>query len=149
MLEIARVRARDGLCVVAFGSEEVGLYGSQAFVKAHPTDGIAFTVNFDMMGRIDDAMIVGDAKLTKSILDAVQGRPNQPLRAGMFPPRASSDHVSFTAAGVPAVTVTSGDDPNIHTAGDTFEAIRPADLKTMLELGDTAIASLARTLTTR
>lgn len=145
MLEIARARAVDGLCVVAFGSEETGLHGSTAYVKATPSAKQArFVVNFDMMGRIDDPIIVGDTALTAQILDLI-GR-DQPLKAGAFPPFASSDHVSFTSAGIPAVTVTSGDDPAIHTAGDNFEAIRTGDLQTMLRLGDAAVAGLLKGL---
>ena len=146
MLEMARVRGTDGLCVIAFGSEETGLHGSQAFVAAHLAGTAQFMLNFDMMGRIDDAIIVGDAGLTQSILGIIGRGADQPLKAGTFPPFASSDHVSFASVGLPAVTITSGDDPAIHTARDQFEAIRPADLKTMLILGDAALAGMLKTL---
>ena len=149
MLEIARVRATDGLCAVAFGSEETGLFGSQAFVRTHVSngsDGTQFMVNFDMMGSIDGPIVVGDDRLTGSILGILGSDPAQPLKAGKFPPFASSDHVSFTAAGIPAVTITSGDDDNIHTPNDRYDAVRLADLKTMLGLGDRAVAGLTRTL---
>ena len=154
MLEIARVRATDGLCAVAFGSEEVGLYGSQAFVHDHvpggPQDGradgtansIAFMLNFDMMGRIDRPIIVGDQALIGRVMDILGAGADQPLRPGSFPPFASSDHVSFSSVGVPAVTITSGDDDNMHTPRDDDAAIRRADLRTMLDLGDAAVAGL-------
>lgn len=149
MLEMARVRGTDGLCVIAFGSEETGLHGSQAFVAAHLAGTAKFMLNFDMMGRIDDAIIVGDSGLTQSILDIIGRGADQPLKAGTFPPFASSDHVSFASVGLPAVTITSGNDPAIHTARDTFEAIRPAELKTMLTLGDAALAGMLKTLGAR
>ncbi len=146
MLEMARVRGTDGLCALAFGSEETGLHGSQAFVAAHLAGTAQFMLNFDMMGRIDDAIIVGDGGLTQSILGIIGRGSDQPLRAGTFPPFASSDHVSFASVGLPAVTITSGNDPAIHTARDTYEAVRPADLKTMLTLGDAALAGMLKTL---
>ena len=149
MLEIARVRGTDGLCAIAFGSEETGLNGSEAFVAAHPTGGVKFILNFDMMGRIDDAMIVGDGALTQSILGIIGRGVDQPLKAGTFPEFASSDHVSFTSVGLPAVTITSGDDPAIHSPRDTYEAVRKADLKTMVTLGDAALAGLLKTLGAR
>ncbi|MDA0302106.1 MAG: M20/M25/M40 family metallo-hydrolase, partial [Chloroflexi bacterium] len=149
LVEIARVRATDGLCAVAFGSEETGLNGSQAFVTGNGVRDAKFMVNFDMMGRIDGAMIVGDAGLTEEILGIIGRGPEQPLRAGSFPPFASSDHVSFSSVGVPAVTITSGDDPAIHAARDTFEAVRKADLQTMLAAGDRAVAGLLKTLGSR
>jgi aminopeptidase YwaD len=149
LLEIARVRGTPGLCAIAFGSEETGLNGSQAFVTGSGVRDAKFMVNFDMMGRIDGAMIVGDAGLTEEILGIIGRGPEQPLRAGSFPPFASSDHVSFSSVGVPAVTITSGDDPAIHTARDTFEAVRKADLQTMLAAGDAAVAGLLKTLGSR
>lgn len=149
LLEIARVRGTAGLCAVAFGSEETGLNGSQAFVTGSGVRDAKFMVNFDMMGRIDGAIIVGDAGLTEEILGIIGRGPEQPLRAGAFPPFASSDHVSFSSVGVPAVTITSGDDPAIHTARDTFEAVRKPDLQAMLTAGDAAVAGLLKSLNGR
>lgn len=142
MLEIARVRGTDGLCAIAFGAEELGLFGSQAFVAAHSARDARFMLNFDMMGRIDGAMIVGDSGLTRRILGILGQGPDQPLRPGVFPPFTSSDHVSFTAAGTAAVTITAGDDPAMHTPEDRTEAIRRADLATLLRLGDAALGGL-------
>lgn len=99
-----------------------------------------------MMGRIDDAMIVGDETLTQSILGIIGRGPDQPLKPGAFPASTSSDHASFTSVGVAAVTVTSGDDPAIHTPRDTYDAVRKSDLRTMLNLGDAALAGLLKTL---
>ncbi len=149
MLEMARVRGTDGLCAVAFGSEETGLNGSQAYVASQAAKGAKFVLNFDMMGRIEGPIIVGDPALTESILGVLGRGADQPLRSGTFPPFASSDHVSFSSVGIPAVTITSGDDPNIHTPGDTLEAIRKADLQTMLRLGDAALEGMLKTVGTR
>lgn len=149
MLELARVRATDGLCAVAFGAEESGLHGSQAFVTSRAARGAKFMLNLDMLGHIDDAIIIGDAALTRSILSTIGRGADQPLRAGTFPPFASSDHVSFTSVGVPAVTITSGDDPAYHSPRDTYEAVRQADVQTMLRLVDAALAGLLKTLGSR
>lgn len=132
MLELAHVHRVDGLCVVAFGSEEIGLFGSQAFVAEHGVADALFMLNFDMAGRLDDALIIGDSALTGLLLPAIE---DLPIRAGQFPPFASSDHVSFLDAGVPAVTITSGDDPLIHSAGDDIANVSPEALTTMLEVG--------------
>ncbi|RLT34773.1 MAG: hypothetical protein DWI58_20190 [Chloroflexi bacterium] len=142
MLEVARTQRADGLCAIAFGSEEVGLYGSQAFVAKHLAGGATFMLNFDMTGRIDRPVIIGDEALTQQILGIVG--TTQPLRAGRFHPFASSDHVSFASVGVPAVTMTSGDDPNIHTARDTFDAIRKDDLKAVMAVCEQALVGLLR-----
>ena len=146
MLEIARVRATDGLCAIAFGSEETGLNGSQAFVRDHSPKGAVFMVNFDMMGRIERPIVVGDRDLTQRIMGIIKQLPNQPLKPGVFPPFASSDHVSFSSVGVPAVTITAGDDDNMHTPKDNADGIQKADLQTMLNLGDTAVGGLLKAL---
>lgn len=61
---------------------------------------------------------------------------------GTFPPFASSDHVSFSAAGVPAITVHSGDDPLMHTPDDDFDNISPDDLATLLRAVAAVLAML-------
>ncbi len=143
LLEIARVQRADGVCVVAFGAEEIGLFGSQAFVDAHDVSGARLMLNFDMAGRLDGPIIVGDAALTEEILDALAGAGEFPIAAGVFPPFASSDHVSFSEVGVPSVTITSGDDPAIHTSEDEVGRISVATLETMLGIVDVVLGSVA------
>jgi Zn-dependent M28 family amino/carboxypeptidase len=104
-------------------------------------------LNFDMAGRLDRPIIVGDDELTATILDILAKGPDQPFEAGRFPSFASSDHVSFTAVGVPAVTITSGDDPGfIHTPQDTTTHVDRESLTLTLGVGDTVLQSLLRTL---
>ncbi len=142
MLELARAFARPNLCVVAFGAEEYGLWGSQAFVAAHPVAGIKFVLNLDMVGRVTERQIVGDKALTERILGYLNKAGATGFRAGEFPPFASSDHVSFTAAGVPAVTLHSGDDSRMHTPDDTPANIDRASVQTMLRGAEAALHGL-------
>jgi len=143
VLELARVNARPGLCVVAFGAEEVGLFGSQNYVREHLAGTARFMLNVDMAGRLDGPIIVGDSALTEAVLDAIREAQAPPvLRAGTFPPFASSDHVSFSAVGVPAVTFNSGDDVAIHTERDGLDRIDPAALEVFLRSVDAALDAL-------
>ena len=136
ILELARVHRVDGLCVVAFGAEEIGLVGSQAYVAEHDLDAAVFMLNFDIVGVLDGALVIGDRALSDVLLAAVE---ELPIRSGRFPPFASSDHVSFLTAGIPAVTITSDDDSAIHTSGDGVEHLSREALTTMLEIGDRVI----------
>ena len=136
ILELARVHRVDGLCVVAFGAEEIGLVGSQAYVAEHDLDAAVFMLNFDVVGVLDGALVIGDRALSDVLLAAVE---ELPIRSGRFPPFASSDHVSFLTAGIPAVTITSDDDSAIHTSGDGVEHLSREALTTMLEIGDRVI----------
>lgn len=143
ILELARTNLRPGLCVVAFGAEEVGLFGSQNYVREHLAGTARFMLNVDMAGRLDGPIVVGDSALIEAVLDAIKDASvASVLRAGTFPPFASSDHVSFSAVGVPAVTFNSGDDSAIHTAQDTMDRIDPAAVAAFLRSVDAALDAL-------
>lgn len=143
ILELARANPRPGLCVVAFGAEEVGLFGSQNYVQGHLAGTARFMLNVDMAARLDGPIIVGHDGLTEEILGALaSAEVEHSLRAGAFPPFASSDHVSFSAVGVPAVTFNSGDDPEIHTAQDAMDRVDPRALEMFLHSVDVALDAL-------
>ncbi len=142
ILELARTNRRPGLCVIAFGAEEYGLWGSQAFVKRHPMAGVRFLLNFDMVGKIAGAQIVGDPALQEKVLGLLKQAGRTGFRAGKSSPFASSDHASFVLAGVPAVTFHSGDDPLNHDPRDTTANVDRASIETILAAGDLAISGL-------
>jgi Zn-dependent M28 family amino/carboxypeptidase len=131
ILELARTHRIEGLCVIAFGAEEIGFFGSQDYVATSDLSEARFILNFDMAGLLEDALIIGDAALTSVLVTSLEGLP---IRAGEFPAFASSDHVTFLDAGVPAVTITSGDNPQIHTSRDDINNVSRASLTTMLEI---------------
>ena len=144
VLEVARTNPVQGLCVILFGAEELGLYGSQHYVSEHLAGTARFMLNIDMAGVLGSPIIVGDRELTQSILDGIKASGvSSSLKAGRFPPYASSDHVSFESVGVPAVTFNAGDDnATIHTAGDTFDRIEERTLSTLLASVDAALDAL-------
>ncbi len=150
LIELAHVASGeefgDGLCFIAFGAEEVGLFGSRAFVQAHDVSGTAFMLNFDMVARIGQRagdgprFIAGDVALA-DLAAAVAGGLGYGIPRGSFPANASSDHASFAEAGVPAITVHSGGAEFIHTPQDTLETVFIEDLAIFLEV---SIALLER-----
>lgn len=142
ILELARTHRRAGLCVIAFGAEEYGLWGSQAYVKQHGTAGVRFLLNFDMVGKVTGAEIVGEAALQEKVLGLLKQAGKTGFRTGQFPPFASSDHASFVSAGIPAVTFYAGNDPLIHDPRDTLANVDRESVETMLTAGDLAITGL-------
>ncbi len=147
LLELARTHRVDGLCAIAFGSEESGLWGSQAFVREHDVGEALFMLNLDMLGSIRSPMFVatvGDAasQALANRASAAAAEVGVRMPRGTFPPFASSDHVSFSAAGVPAITVHNGDDPLMHTPDDDFDNISPDDLATLLRAVAAVLAML-------
>lgn len=134
VLELARARRTPGVCVVLFGAEELGLFGSKAFVAAHDPHETRFMLNFDMTGKLTRPIFVGDDRLTTLGMATAQAQ-GLTMPADQFPAGASSDHVSFADAGVPAMTVHSGDDPFMHTPQDTVANVARDDLQRLLLVG--------------
>lgn len=144
LLELARARRIDGLCVVAFGSEEVGLFGSRAFVRARRVQGARFMLNFDMVAKATGPTLIGDPDLAARVV-ALPAAAGMNLRsAASFGPGASSDHASFIAAGVPALMFFSGNDPLIHTAQDDVRNVSEADMARFLTLAVATVDDLMR-----
>ena len=147
IIELARTHRVEGLCIIAFGAEEVGLLGSQAFVDEHGASGVLFMLNFDMVARIGQRtfdgprFVQGTAALAERGA-AVAARLGYGIPAGEFPLGAASDHVVFQEAGVPAVTLYSGGSEYIHTSLDTIETVFPEDLAILLEVATELLREL-------
>lgn len=143
LIELARARRVDGVCVVAFGAEEVGLFGSRAFVREHQVGDAAFMMNFDMVAKATRPTFIGDEALTKIAAGVASEQKLEVRTVASFGPGTSSDHASFQAAGVPVLMFYSGDDEFIHTAQDNLENVSEADLGRFL---DVAVVVLDRLL---
>ncbi|MSQ35624.1 MAG: M28 family peptidase [Dehalococcoidia bacterium] len=141
LLELARVRRTGGLCVIAFGAEEVGLLGSRAYARAHPVAAARFMLNFDMVAKLTRPFFIGDPALTALGAEAATKR-GLSIRAGNFGPDTSSDHATFAAAGVPVLMFYSGDDEFIHTARDTVENTSAEQLGSYLALAANVLDTL-------
>lgn len=146
MLELARTHRADGLCYVAFGSEEVGLLGSAAFIAEHGTAGLRFMLNLDMVGKLTDTrFIASDQRASQELAGRAATLASElgyAIPRGSFPVFASSDHAPFAAAGVAAITITSGNDELIHQPQDGPENVSIEALQVMLDV----IAELLREL---
>ena len=143
MLELARARRFDGLCVIAFGAEEVGLFGSRAYVRDHEVGDAVFMMNFDMVAKMTRPTFIGDGALTEQAARVAADRGLEVRMVTSFGPGTSSDHASFQMAGVPVLMFYSGDDEFIHTAQDNLENVSRDDLGKFL---DVAVAMLDRLL---
>ena len=134
LLELARARRVDGVCVIAFGAEEVGLLGSRAFAREHGITGARFMLNFDMVAKHTRPAVIGDPELGQRATRLAEARGLTLNRSTSIGPGASSDHATFQQAGVPALMFYSGDDQFIHTAQDDVANTSEADLAKFLDL---------------
>ena len=103
-------------------------------------------LNFDMVARIgeqtgDGPRFIGGDVALADLGAAVAADLGYDIPRGAFPQNASSDHASFSEAGVPAITVHSGGAEFIHTPQDTIDTVSVEDLAVFL---DVSIALLRR-----
>lgn len=136
---------------VAFTGEESGLLGSEYFVKNPPggfeTENLFAMVNLDAVGRLEGMPLQVFAS------DSAYEWPFMAQGIGFtigvpseFPAEtiASSDHVSFLNAGIPAIHVFSGAHLDYHQPTDTAEKLDLAGMsdvalwveEAMMFLGD-------------
>jgi aminopeptidase YwaD len=147
MLEAARVQALRGnpedACFIAFGAEELGLLGSQAFLErlsAEDRQAIRFMVNLDMVAVGDTWWLIGSRTLTdraKAIAAGlgVSAEPRELVGS-------SSDHATFIDRRIPAVMLHRWNDTLLHTPEDTADRIRPEALETAVRLTIAFLAGL-------
>ena len=125
--------------MIGFGSEELGLKGSQHYVASLTEverESIIAMLNFDAVGSGRQAAILGDTELTDLALKHANelGISAQAM-AGLT--GGGSDHISFSRAGIPVLMFFGPDFSRIHTTRDTLEFVNPR------VLGDAAEIALA------
>jgi len=149
LLETARALAtsgdREGVCLVAFGAEEVGSFGSRSFVDSLSPDkrqALRGMVNLDMVGVGDQWQLVGSKELVEEVdRDAATlGLDPVPIE---LPPGMSGDHSSFIAGRIPAILIHRFDDPRYHSAEDQAQFVEPQLLEQATELTLLALRELA------
>ena len=151
-IEMARAMAADGtldpVCFVLFGSEELGLLGSAAYVRSlSPDDTAALKamLNFDMLA-VGDAWPLAGSQSVVSVAAQEADRLSiaHSIDTGRFA-TGGSDHASFINDGIPAMMFNCFCDPNYHSAGDRFEFVSEERLAQAGALGmATANALLAQ-----
>jgi hypothetical protein len=122
------------LCLVLFGGEEQGLFGSKQFVASlAPADRarVKAVVNMDMIGTLNTpapTVLLEGAELSQSVINGLAAAAatytELSVQTSLNP--FNSDHVSFIENGMPAVlTIEGADSANdeIHTARDTLDHI--------------------------
>ena len=93
LLLVARLKYKPGVAFVLFDNEETGLWGSQAFIKAHPQASGRFLVNLDCVGDGDTLLYTGmprglrmpqAARLQKA-METVAPKRGMKTACGAFP----------------------------------------------------------------
>jgi aminopeptidase YwaD len=148
LLETARALAitgdREGVCLVAFGAEEVGAVGSRRFVDSLTPDerqALRGMVNLDMVGVGDQWQLIGSKELVEEVDRDAATLGLDPVPAEL-PPGMSGDHNSFIAGGIPTILIHRFDDPRYHSAEDQAQFVEPQLLEEATELTLLALREL-------
>lgn len=125
---ISPPRLKRSLVLICFSGEELGLLGSDAYVKHPlvPLDKTVAMINMDMVGRLRDNKLTiigsGTAKEWDNLLDDVN------RAAGFTLSRSesgfgASDQQSFYTRDIPVLFFFTGTHPDYHTPTDTADKI--------------------------
>jgi hypothetical protein len=142
-------RARH-LVVALWSAEEIGLVGSNAFVSAPPIPlgEVAAYLNFDMVGRMRDNKLAVQATGTSPAWAPLLERAN--VSAGFDlavqpDPYQPTDVATFSLAGVPSLSFTTGGHLDYHRPSDTADKINYEDLDRVADLASAIVARLMDT----
>ena len=110
---------------IAFGAEELGLYGSAHYVQSLSDEeraSIVAMLNYDALAGSDILGVTGDSELQTTAVE-LAGEAGIDLRRRLLPRNWGSDHMSFIDAGIPAVFFMDNEFSRIHTPEDKLEFI--------------------------
>lgn len=130
---------RHPVIFAAFSGEELGMMGSEGFVRTPPVplSTIALNINMDMVSRStrNEINVLGTwhYPFLRPWLEPLSGRAGGPILVfGHDAPEPRkddwtfrSDHAPFHRAGIPFVTFGGNDHPDYHRPTDDIERINP------------------------
>jgi len=156
VLEIARALSTENLqrtvLFTTFSGEELGLLGSQDFVRRRENEPIVASITFDCIGAgPDNGLRIGLEGSTTERLDAYIQQVAENLGFYAKSERldvigGTSDHESFVRADFSATWMYWVDPEReglIHTLGDNLDAVDRVRLKQVAELGVEVVRQLA------
>ena len=144
--EIADARYPFTIHFVAFGAEEIGLFGSKHYVAQLTDEEKRNTIammNFDALGSGPVTGALGSFNLTGRLAAYAEANGLQMERRATLTPGTNSDHAPFDEAGIPVVFFLGDDFSRIHTPEDQLQYVDPALLGTSAVLGIALLDMLA------
>jgi hypothetical protein len=125
MSELSSKPARS-IIFVAFSGEELGLYGSRAFVARAPlVKSIKAMINLDMVGRLrQDRVTVFGARSAPGFSKIIRDGASQlGLQVQESDGVGRSDHMSFYNRKIPVLHFFTGSHADYHRPSDTWDKI--------------------------
>ncbi len=142
-----RSKLKRSLLFIAFSGEELGLLGSDYYVKhpSVPLDKSIVMINMDMVGRMKDSILVVEGMGTSPKFEEIVKRNNSDsltlrLKPDGFGP---SDQASFYMKDIPVMFYFTNLHSDYHKPSDTWDKINYSGEKTVLNLVTRIINELA------
>lgn len=135
----AQTKPKYSMVFVAFGSEEIGLVGSKAFVDdaVVPLKSIKAVLNIDLMGGGSEGVTVVNGSVYTKLFDLVE-LANKDAGLSKIKVRgksANSDHHWFTEKDVPSIFIyTNGDVTAYHDIDDVPSGLKWAHYEQLFTL---------------
>lgn len=143
---LAHIKTKRSILLICFTGEELGLYGSEFYVK-HPLvalDKTAAMLNMDMVGRLRDNKLIVVGSSSGSYFDDLLAQVNK--SAGLTIAKSGgdfgggSDHESFENKSVPVLFFFTGTHEDYHTPTDTVDKINcEGEAKVLKLVADCAV----------
>jgi hypothetical protein len=135
----SKERRRD-VIVALWSGEELGVLGSNAFVKEGPVavEDLAAYINFDMVGRSRDNKLALRAMGSSSIWPEVVEQANVPVGLDLTvgdDPYLPTDTLTLNQAEVPSLDFFTGSHEDYHRPTDDAELINYEDLDRIVRFG--------------
>ena len=157
-LAASKIRPARTVIFASWAGEELGLVGSRYYTEhpVFPLSKTAVYMNIDMVGTGDSDLHVGGMWEYSQFYDMIKAKMDEETKKKLFP-RVNyfgSDHTSFWAKGVTAISLRTGnilteklDDehPEYHMPGDGPEIIDPELLRLASQYHYDIITNLANT----
>lgn len=155
VLELARrfvaTPTRRSIIFLHFGAEELGLFGSRAFVRRPPVvlDSIAAMLNLDMVGRMKRERVfvfgVGTSRAWKRLIEQANAGTKlwTDLQDALSDGLGTSDHENFVNVAVPALHFTTGTHEDWHTAEDRFARLNLGGERRVVDLVERLVRTVA------
>ncbi|MBI1807251.1 MAG: M28 family peptidase [Ignavibacteria bacterium] len=133
-----RQSVRRSILFIAFTGEELGLFGSDYYVK-HPFVPIERTIgmiNMDMIGRMKDSTLVIEGMGTSSMWEELVKKENRDsLRLKLKPDGfGPSDHSSFYGKDIPVLFFFTNLHDDYHRPSDTWDKINYTGEQKVVEM---------------
>lgn len=120
-----KIKLKHNVYFALWTGEEIGVLGSSHFVKSKAMLKLTAALNLDMIGRMQDHLIVqgvGSAKEWRSVIERVNFGKPLTLRL-QEDPYLPTDAMSFYLQGIPSISFFTGSHPQYHTGEDKPELI--------------------------